>query len=420
MESHYAQCTQADRDLQRAIHDQDLRLTILHRFDRIENLLNRAKDVGIEFKSWLNLFTLKLRQEFKLCKLDIGRLGNSTETATPSDSSACASSSFQAAQSHLVPSDEGAAALPPPPRLPFQQLPWVRSEGARSQPRRLRQKPDWTKLPRIMRCKYSVSRIQKILAACASGGRTDKLVTARLFFAVASPFAMAQLQELLTAMRRNENSLPFPEVGSINGVMDALDRSDGSGLIACIRSRLHLVDLVELYTRKRPGYQRDSNQAFADSETMSNITAERFPLLERGSSEFKRQYDILRRRLYDGRNWHRIAQEFGSAIVYLVPSGGEFEISNSAHVIALLSISTKLTLTRVQRVLTHHFDNFLEVLGEKRGDFLQNCVQYLDRKLRDLSRLRQSSLLRLESTLPSEIKEKRFDSNELLSLLHPL
>ncbi|KAK9578586.1 hypothetical protein V6Z92_009259 [Aspergillus fumigatus] len=303
MESHYAQCTQADRDLQRAIHDQDLRLTILHRFDRIENLLNRAKD------------------EFKLCKLDIGRLGNSTETATPSDSSACASSSFQAAQSHLVPSDEGAAALPPPPRLPFQQLPWVRSEGARSQPRRLRQKPDWTKLPRIMRCKYSVSRIQKILAACASGGRTDKLVTARLFFAVASPFAMAQLQELLTAMRRNENSLPFPEVGSINGVMDALDR-------------------------KRPGYQRDSNQAFADSETMSNITAERFPLLERGSSEFKRQYDILRRRLYDGRNWHRIAQEFGSAIVYLVPSGGEFEISNSA----------------VQRVLTHHFDNFLEVL----------------------------------------------------------
>jgi hypothetical protein len=68
----------------------------------------------------------------------------------------------------------------------------------------------------------------------------------------------------------------------------------------------------------------------------------------------------------------------------------------------------------------HHFDNFLEVLREKRGDFLQNCVQYLDRKLRNLSRLRQCSLLRLESTIPSEIKGKKFDLNGLLSLLHPL
>lgn len=47
MESYYTQCTQADRDLQLAIRDQDLRLTLLHRFDRIKNLVNRAKDVGI-------------------------------------------------------------------------------------------------------------------------------------------------------------------------------------------------------------------------------------------------------------------------------------------------------------------------------------------------------------------------------------
>lgn len=386
MESHYAQCSQADRDLQRAIRDQDLRSNLLDRIGRIENLIKQ------------------MNVEFSLCKLDIGRLENSAEIASPSDSSVGASSSFQTARSHLVPSEEGAAALRPPPRLPSLQLPWARSERARSRPRRPRQKPDWTKLPRIMGCKYSVSRIQKLLTASASGCRTDRLMTTRLFFAVASPFAMAQLQELLTAMRRNENALPFPEVGSIDDVMYALDRSDGSGLIACIRSRLHLVDLIGLYSRKRLHYQRGSSRAFADSETTSDIIAERFPLLERGSSEFKRQYEILRRRLYDGRNWHRIAQKFGSPIVYLVPYGGEFEISNSA----------------VQSISTHHFDNFLEVLGEGRGDFLQNCVQYLDRKLRDLSRLRQCSLLRLESTIPSEIKEKKFDSNELLSLLHPL
>jgi hypothetical protein len=110
-----------------------------------------------------------------------------------------------------------------------------------------------------MGCKYSVSRIQKLLAACASGYSIDRLMTARLFFAVASLFAMAQLQELLTAMRRNENALPFPEVGSIDDVMYALDRLDGFRLIACIRSRLHLVDLVELYSRKRLDYQRGSS-----------------------------------------------------------------------------------------------------------------------------------------------------------------
>lgn len=47
MESHYAQCAQADSDLQRAIRDQDLRLTLLHRFDQIENLLNTMNNVGI-------------------------------------------------------------------------------------------------------------------------------------------------------------------------------------------------------------------------------------------------------------------------------------------------------------------------------------------------------------------------------------
>jgi hypothetical protein len=47
MQSHYAQCAQADRDLQRAVRDQDLRLTLLHRFDRIENLINTVNKVGI-------------------------------------------------------------------------------------------------------------------------------------------------------------------------------------------------------------------------------------------------------------------------------------------------------------------------------------------------------------------------------------
>jgi hypothetical protein len=88
-------------------------------------------------------------------------------------------------------------------------------------------------------------------------------------------------------MRRNENALPFPEVDSIAGAMDALDRAEAFGLIACIRSRVHLVDLVQLYIRKKLEYQRDVNPAFTDSESISNIIAERFPLFERDSSEFR-------------------------------------------------------------------------------------------------------------------------------------
>jgi hypothetical protein len=154
---------------------------------------------------------------------------------------------------------------------------------------------------------------------------------------------MAQLQELLSAMRRNENILPFPEVDSIAGAMDALDRAEAFGLIACIRSRLHLVDLVQLYSRKRLEYQRDGNRAFTDPETISNIVAERFPLFERDSSDFKHQYDILRRRLYDGRNWHMIALEFGISILYLVPFGGAFNIFNSAYATVFHISSTTLT-----------------------------------------------------------------------------
>jgi hypothetical protein len=154
---------------------------------------------------------------------------------------------------------------------------------------------------------------------------------------------MAQLHELLSAMRRNENALPFPEVDSIAGAMDALDRAEAFGLIACIRSRVHLVDLVQLYTRKKLEYQRDVNPAFTDSESISNIIAERFPLFERDSSEFRHQYDILRRRLYDGRNWHMIALEFGISILYLVPFGGEFNIFNSTYVTVLHINSTTLT-----------------------------------------------------------------------------
>ncbi|KAL4918678.1 hypothetical protein BDW62DRAFT_210298 [Aspergillus aurantiobrunneus] len=179
-----------------------------------------------------------------------------------------------------------------------------------------------------MGCKYSVSIIRRNLTGSISECGPDKLLTTRLFFAIASPLAMAQLQELLGSMRQNNSILPIPELDSVDGALNALCISQGSSLIASIRTRLHLVDLIES--------QRDS-------ETIARITRERFPLLERDAPEFRRQYDNLRRKLYDGRNWHMLALEFGKSIVYFLPSRGEFEISNTTHVNPPRSSYKKLT-----------------------------------------------------------------------------
>ncbi len=154
---------------------------------------------------------------------------------------------------------------------------------------------------------------------------------------------MAQLQELLGSMRQNNDILPISELDSVDGALNALCISQGSSLIASIRTRLHLVDLVESYKQKRMQYQRDSHQAFTDPETIARITSERFPLLEQDAPEFSRQYGSLRRKLYDGRNWHMLALEFGKSIVYFLPSRGEFEISNTTHVNPASSYYKKLT-----------------------------------------------------------------------------
>jgi hypothetical protein len=59
-------------------------------------------------------------KELKLCKSDIQQLENSQETGT---SQADDSTAFRTAQSHLISSTERSHTLPPPPALPFIELP---------------------------------------------------------------------------------------------------------------------------------------------------------------------------------------------------------------------------------------------------------------------------------------------------------
>ncbi|KAB8213319.1 hypothetical protein BDV33DRAFT_196992 [Aspergillus novoparasiticus] len=182
-----------------------------------------------------------------------------------------------------------------------------------------------------MGCKIGMRRIQDQLTKAASACGPDRLASTRLFFATGSSLAMIQLQELLAVMRRNDNLFPFPKPESIGDIMHAFNQSEAMESIAHIRSRIHLVDLIEFYMSYRRANGWDGNGAYADSQAISNMIAESFPLLERESPEFQQKCDIIRRRLYWGWNWYMIAVAYGRSIIFLIPSGGLFNISNTGY-----------------------------------------------------------------------------------------
>jgi hypothetical protein len=69
------------------------------------------------------LLKLTRFKELKLCKPDIQRLENSRETGT---SQADDSTTFRTAQSHLGLDTQRTITLPPPPALPFIELPLLK------------------------------------------------------------------------------------------------------------------------------------------------------------------------------------------------------------------------------------------------------------------------------------------------------
>ncbi|KAL2788485.1 hypothetical protein BJX66DRAFT_327057 [Aspergillus keveii] len=169
-------------------------------------------------------------------------------------------------------------------------------------------------------------------------------------------YSISTIQRNLTgsisecSMRQNNNILPIPELDSVDGALNALCISQGSSLIASIRTRLHLIDLVELYKQKRMQYQRDSHQAFTDPETIARITSERFPLLARDAPEFR---------------------QFGKSIVYFLPTRGEFEISNTTH-LTPLPVSNECqnaTLTIFWKCCVESVGASLESVSNKRTEF---------------------------------------------------
>lgn len=177
-----------------------------------------------------------------------------------------------------------------------------------------------------MRCRYSVFQVQRSLAGSASTCGFDKFLTARLFFATASPLAVAQMQDLFASLRQNEKLLPFVRPRTIGGVLKSLDALGSSTLKSRFLTRYNLVTLVNNYTKAVNTNVHHSSRSFMDSEMLSRLVAKDFPYLSQDGPEFQKQVTNLRNKLYSGRNWYQMAKQFGIGILALVPFDGEFEI----------------------------------------------------------------------------------------------
>lgn len=104
------------------------------------------------------------------------------------------------------------------------------------------------------------------------------------------------------------------------------------GSIAHIQFRIYLVDLINFYIKYRKANGWDWNRAYTDSQAISNITAERFPLLKRDSLGYQQKCNVIQQRLYWDWNWHMIAVAYGRSILLLIPSGSTFNISYTGYV----------------------------------------------------------------------------------------
>ena len=184
----------------------------------------------------------------------------------------------------------------------------------------------WRKLPRMMHCRYSVFQVQQSLIGSASTCGFNKFLTAHLFFATASPLAVAQMQDLFASLRQNEKLLPFVWPRTVGGILKSLDALGCSTLKSHFLTRYNLATLVNNYTKAINMNVHHSSQSFMDSEMLSSLIANDFPYLSQDGPEFQKQVSNLWNKLYLGRNWYQMAKQFGIGILALVPFNGEFEI----------------------------------------------------------------------------------------------
>ncbi|PKX96288.1 uncharacterized protein P174DRAFT_474195 [Aspergillus novofumigatus IBT 16806] len=107
-----------------------------------------------------------------------------------------------------------------------------RTESMRSRPRpgaQQRSTTDWWRLPQLTRCRYTICAIRRELLVPGFTPPVNIIpLTTRLFFAIASPYAMEQVRELIAAVWRQDNYPPFRCPATTEGAFRSLDKFEES------------------------------------------------------------------------------------------------------------------------------------------------------------------------------------------------
>src|SRR5438034_5656992 len=116
--------------------------------------------------------------------------------------------------------------------------------------------------------------------------------------------------------------------------MTFLDRLDSPLASTYIIRRFYLVQLVDcrlqLEQKHKPRQRRTLRKTSqkqeprprASSQALSDMMAEAYPELKRDTDDYSKRLTTLKNRLSNGRNWHRLANQFGTGILALVPIDG--------------------------------------------------------------------------------------------------
>ena len=174
------------------------------------------------------------------------------------------------------------------------------------------------------------------------------LTLVRLFYAIASPDAICQLHNACQFIRQGL----FEVIESTNGILGAikaLDRLDANSHTISIAKRFYLVALsvkrFELQTSlAEPSVtcakQNSSDELFGRSDTLAltHLMAEAYPHLKptracktQGKDEYGVKHKLMKERLLNGQKWSRLSEAFAPGILALVPTQGEYRVSNKEY-----------------------------------------------------------------------------------------
>ena len=174
---------------------------------------------------------------------------------------------------------------------------------------------------------------------------TRTLTLVRLFYAIASPDAICQLRDACRAIRQGTFQITEP-TDDILSTIKALDRLDANSHIISIAKRFHLVRLSAKRFALQAGFlesskdrtiQETSDEIFKreDSIAVTELMREAYPHLKptrfcktKGKDEYLKKRKTLKERLLNGRKWSKLSNAFTSGIFALLPTQGEYHLSN--------------------------------------------------------------------------------------------